>query len=162
MEDASFATLLSRMQQATNTGTDAGLARILEVSPQSVSDARRKGKIPPVWLVRIAHKYQVSLDWLFFGTGAMQPVRTASGQTATGEDVGALQSRIVALEAENQMLRGIQNAKDETLNIYRQAFALLEKGIRPPVADARSYAQSAPSMGHELNETPLPYGQGKP
>jgi phage repressor protein C with HTH and peptisase S24 domain len=61
-----------RLLSAIGAKKDSALAEALEVTPQSVSDARVKKKVPPLWAIKIAEKYQVSLDWIMFGRGPMR------------------------------------------------------------------------------------------
>ena len=67
MKDAMTAEILERMLKALGSTTDAALARALNVSPQAISEARRKGKVPATWAITLASNYPVSLDWLLFG-----------------------------------------------------------------------------------------------
>ena len=67
MKDANADDMLERFLQVTKSKTYAALAEALKITPQSLSDAKRKGKIPPSWAIDIAERYNVSVDWLLFG-----------------------------------------------------------------------------------------------
>lgn len=67
----SFEAVFSRLLSAVG-GTQADLARALQISQASVSDARTKQKIPPGWLMQIADSHGVSVDWLRTGEGEMR------------------------------------------------------------------------------------------
>lgn len=72
--------VLDRLLRGTGLHKDAQLAELLGVTPQAVSQARRKGKVPEHWIMRLAVEYHLSLDWLFFGQtppapAASDPVR---------------------------------------------------------------------------------------
>lgn len=57
----------SRILACTNTTSDSALARVLDILPQSVSAARKRGQIPPGWIEKISVKFGITTDWLFFG-----------------------------------------------------------------------------------------------
>ncbi len=65
--------VLDRLLQGTGLNKDAQLAELLGVTPQAVSQARRKGKVPEHWIMRLAVEYNLSLDWLFFGGAPAGP-----------------------------------------------------------------------------------------
>ncbi len=62
--------VLDRLLAGAGLQRDAQLAGLLGVTPQAVSQARRKRKIPENWMTRVAMRCGVSLDWLLFGVGA--------------------------------------------------------------------------------------------
>jgi phage repressor protein C with HTH and peptisase S24 domain len=86
MKDASSETIVERMLLVLNSKNDAAIAQAVGVTPQAVSEAKKK-KIPPAWSITIAEKYQVSLDWLLFGRGTM---RRNQEQTAQMLESGEL------------------------------------------------------------------------
>lgn len=57
----------SRILACTKTTSDSALARVLEILPQSVSAARKRGQIPSGWIEKISQKFGITTDWLFFG-----------------------------------------------------------------------------------------------
>lgn len=61
--------ILDRLLSGAGLHRDAQLAALLGVSPQAVSQARRKRKIPEGWVVKIAQQCGLSMDWLMFGKG---------------------------------------------------------------------------------------------
>lgn len=58
---------LDRLLQGAGLRRDSQLAELLDVSPQAVSQARRKGRIPDRWVLKIAAQFGLSTDWIFFG-----------------------------------------------------------------------------------------------
>jgi len=58
---------LDRLLQGAGLRRDSQLAELLGVSPQAVSQARRKGRIPDGWVLKVAAQYGLSTDWIFFG-----------------------------------------------------------------------------------------------
>ncbi len=91
-----------RLKFLLKAETDSKIAEVLGIRRQSVYDARDKGKIPPGWLIKIAEKTGVSLDWLVFGEGPVyRHERQTPPQTVTFEReeyvfIPLLGSRIVA------------------------------------------------------------------
>lgn len=65
--------ILERLMLATNARSEAALAAAIGISHQAVYNARNKGSVPPAWVFEVAKRFAVSADWLFFGTGEMQP-----------------------------------------------------------------------------------------
>lgn len=64
--------VFDRLLEGTGLQRDAQLAGLLGVTPQAISQARRKRKIPENWMTRVAMQCGISLDWLLFGTGTPQ------------------------------------------------------------------------------------------
>ena len=59
--------ILDRMLSVAGLKRDVQLAALLGVSPQAVSQARQKKRVPESWLVRMAARYHLSIDWLLYG-----------------------------------------------------------------------------------------------
>jgi phage repressor protein C with HTH and peptisase S24 domain len=91
MEDLRQQAVFDRMRQAAKVKTYASLAEILGITPQAVSDARKKGNVPNRWLLHIARKYGVALEWLSYG-------RDASG-ARQAEDAGGDMLRVPRVKA---------------------------------------------------------------
>lgn len=64
-----FNACLERIREAVKAKSDADIAKSLDIKYQSIIAARRRGQIPPGWLFAIAAKFNISADWLYFGTG---------------------------------------------------------------------------------------------
>lgn len=69
--ESDFDDILSRMKTACRVGTDKLLADILEVQYSTITTARRRGALPPAWLLAVADKTGASVDWLRSGEGEM-------------------------------------------------------------------------------------------
>lgn len=69
MGSTKFEDCLARLMSASGARSDSELARILEIKPPSVAAARKRQQIPGAWVKKIAERFSVSADWLFFGTG---------------------------------------------------------------------------------------------
>lgn len=70
---------LDRLLQGAGLRRDSQLAELLGVSPQAVSQARRKGRIPDGWVLKVAEKFGLSTDWIFFGREPRQGGMSVGG-----------------------------------------------------------------------------------
>lgn len=63
-----------RLMRTANVKTAAELSRLLGVTPQAVSQARKKAtpSVPTEWAVHVAEMFGVSLDYLLLGRGTPQ------------------------------------------------------------------------------------------
>ena len=83
---------LDRLLQGAGLRRDSQLAEILGVTPQAVSQARRKGRIPDGWVLKIAAQFGISTDWIFFGKESSAGTTAASSSFAE-EDTKARRAR---------------------------------------------------------------------
>lgn len=91
-----------RILACAGVKTDSALARVLDILPQSVTAARKRGQIPSGWIEKLSEQYGVSADWLFFGRGAMRP--GSMPDAATGTDAGLADTGLQALPFTNVRL----------------------------------------------------------
>ncbi|BBD07017.1 PAS domain-containing protein [Desulfovibrio ferrophilus] len=62
--------VLERLKKATGAVSNRELAEFLNVSPASISNAKRAQRIPADWLLAVGRDTGWSMDWLFSGLGA--------------------------------------------------------------------------------------------
>ena len=62
--------IYERIKIALDAKNDSEVATALEIKQQSVTSARKRGKIPPGWITKIAQERDISSDWLLFGIGS--------------------------------------------------------------------------------------------
>jgi phage repressor protein C with HTH and peptisase S24 domain len=67
------ADILERMLSVAGMKRDSQLATLLGVSPQAICQARKKDKVPESWLIRMAARYRLSVDWLLSGHDGHAP-----------------------------------------------------------------------------------------
>jgi len=60
---------IQRIHEVTGKKTQADLADFLGIGQSSVSDAKRRGKIPADWLVTIIRTRDVHPEWILTGLG---------------------------------------------------------------------------------------------
>lgn len=72
MSTKGFVAVLGRLKLLTQTTSDSGLAKVLGVSPQTLSSWKVRSSIPYSFCVDLALQHGVSLDWLLLGEGPRQ------------------------------------------------------------------------------------------
>lgn len=98
MDDSSNI-IFDRIMLAVGLRRDSQLAELLGVSPQAVSQARHKERIPDGWILKLSARFQLSTDWLCYGLGSPTAVKNARGEKSEGEKSGVEQTEIAALPA---------------------------------------------------------------
>ncbi len=84
-----FESVISRMKQTGDLKNDSAVARALNISPQAISNYKRRGRFPAGHIVKFADRYGVSIDWLLntsgvdeSGTGGGEEPNRTSGNLA--------------------------------------------------------------------------------
>ncbi|MER3422780.1 MAG: hypothetical protein C4293_05670 [Nitrospiraceae bacterium] len=62
--------IIDRLLTALDIKTQAQLAAVLEIRPQSIISAVNRGEIPAVWLYRVAYLTGRNVEWLRTGKGS--------------------------------------------------------------------------------------------
>ncbi len=65
----SFDAQMERIRLITGTRTQLELAALLGVKQSSISDAKRRGRIPSGWLVMLMRYKHANPDWILTGSG---------------------------------------------------------------------------------------------
>lgn len=91
------AVVVRRLKQTTGASSDADLAKILDVSPQTLSSWKSRDRVPYALCVDLALREGVSLDWLLLGEG--DPLRATSLSMPDPDENGRarLVDRLLAL-----------------------------------------------------------------
>ncbi|MDG4475605.1 helix-turn-helix domain-containing protein [Thiovibrio frasassiensis] len=63
--------ILDRMIGAIGGKTQGDLGKILGISQTSISLAKRKGKVPPEWFLKLSTEKRLNPNWLLTGQGLM-------------------------------------------------------------------------------------------
>ncbi len=63
--------ILARLKTGTGAKSDTDLGAKLGFGQQSVSNARKAGKVPDAWIRKAAERFNISSDWILFGVGDM-------------------------------------------------------------------------------------------
>lgn len=78
-----FSTFFERIKQATPIQNQSQLAQELGLGRAAISLAKHKNVIPSKWIFSLSRKYDLNVDWLATGSGAVTPPDDAS-QTSAG------------------------------------------------------------------------------
>lgn len=127
----SFEEKFMRICEVAQTDKDAVLAKILNIKAPSVAAARKRRQIPTGWVEKIALKFNVSADWIFFGRGPMRISDLMAQENLANEkgQAAALVDRLDAkveqeLELEREERRELAA---ETRRLYREKEQLLRE-----------------------------------
>lgn len=83
-----FQEIYDRFRQVTNAPTQVELAKVLGIRQSSISDAKRRGSIPPEWYLTLFEKFGLNPDWLKKGIGPMY-LRTELGYLPSNDSLTA-------------------------------------------------------------------------
>lgn len=67
----SYSDIIERMRWAGKLKNDSAVARVLGVTPQALSNYKKRGEMPTDLVLRFAGIYGLSVDWLITGEGEM-------------------------------------------------------------------------------------------
>lgn len=114
--------IIDRLKRALNATSDSELARLIGVSQQAVSSAR-KGKMPEAWARIALSRFGISADWLYTGSGAM--IFTGEGAGRADRLGDERDTRIGELEAQ------LEEARNAERRALREANAALKRLLPP-------------------------------
>ena len=82
-----FAAQMERIKFVTGKRTQVELAEFLGIRQSSISDAKRRGKIPSGWLVILMRVKNVHPEWILSGNGlCFMPQPPRSDRYETGDE----------------------------------------------------------------------------
>lgn len=67
---AKHSEIIDRLLLAGGFPSQAALARSLDITPQRITEALRRGKIPDLWVYRVAYQTGFRAEWIQTGRGA--------------------------------------------------------------------------------------------
>ena len=76
---------IDRIKEATGVKTQKELADLLDVPQPSISDAKKKGSLPAVWLVKLCNSYDLNPKWVQDGIGPKFIGRGSEAESASSE-----------------------------------------------------------------------------
>jgi hypothetical protein len=83
----SYADITDRMKLAGKLKNDSAIARVLDVTPQALSNYKKRGRMPMNLVLRFATLYSLSMDWLLTGKGETPKSLIAEGYPMTAEEI---------------------------------------------------------------------------
>ncbi len=80
--------VIERMKRAGGLKNDSRLARALGVTPQALSNYKKRGKVPSDLILKFAGMNGLSVDWLLTGEGHRYLAEREGGKGAAGASHG--------------------------------------------------------------------------
>jgi len=115
-----YADIIERMRWAGKLKNDSAVARVLSVTPQALSNYKKRGEMPSDLVLAFSERFGITLDWLLSGAGEIYKPGRAP---AAGEETREYMTRGVPEE------RGMVGALDLMETVY---IAKLLKILRGP------------------------------
>ncbi len=84
-----YAEIIERMRWAGKLKNDSAVARKLSVTPQALSNYKKRGEMPTDLVLRFAKIYGLSVDWLISGGGEMYRPGAEPTETGAQDYLGA-------------------------------------------------------------------------
>ena len=69
MEEITYSGIIERMKLAAKLKNDSAVARNLEVTPQALSNYKKRGRMPMNLVLKFSTIHKLSMDWLLTGEG---------------------------------------------------------------------------------------------
>lgn len=136
--------IIDRLKKAINVTSDSELARLIGVSQQAVSSAR-KDKVPEAWARVALARFGISADWLYTGSGTMLFTReeftdTPSPRSTPRSPVEKMDKVSKLLAERDTRIRELESQLEDARNAERKALleanAALKRLLQSPDADS--------------------------
>lgn len=66
-----YAEIIDRMRWSARLKNDSAVARALSITPQALSNYKKRGTMPTNLIIKFSELYGLSVDWLLTGSAAM-------------------------------------------------------------------------------------------
>lgn len=66
-----YSSVIERMRWAGRLKNDSAVAKVVDVTPQALSNYKKRGQMPTDLVLKFASIYSLSIDWLVTGKGSM-------------------------------------------------------------------------------------------
>lgn len=84
-----YSEIIERMRWAGKLKNDSAVARVLGVTPQALSNYKKRGEMPTDLVLRFSNIYGLSVDWLLTGEGEMRKPGMQAGEELGNEFLAA-------------------------------------------------------------------------
>lgn len=84
-----YSEIIERMRWAGKLKNDSAVARVLGVTPQALSNYKKRGEMPTDLVLRFSNIYGLSVDWLLTGEGEMRKPGMSTAEPGGGEYISA-------------------------------------------------------------------------
>ena len=65
----SYLDVIDRMKWAGRLKNDSAVARALDITPQALSNYKKRGEMPSNLIIEFSERFGISIDWLVTGSG---------------------------------------------------------------------------------------------
>ncbi|WP_027721140.1 LexA family transcriptional regulator [Maridesulfovibrio zosterae] len=96
MQNKDFDSFFERLKSQTDISTQAQLARELGVGRAAISLVKKKGMVPPRWILELSVRYNIDSTWLESGLGAPRPEVSAEEFAGEFERIPKVAARLSA------------------------------------------------------------------
>lgn len=127
---------IERMRLAGKLKNDSALARALEISPQALTNFKKRGELPADLVLRFAQLFEISLNWLITGEGEMRPSGGKYGNLVKIERELMVSLSREELSYVGKLIHIMRSDKDSTEAIKNAIDAFL-KAAQAPVSGTR-------------------------
>ncbi|MBI5344005.1 MAG: helix-turn-helix domain-containing protein [Deltaproteobacteria bacterium] len=145
-----YSDLIERMRWAGKLKNDSAVARTLGVTPQALSNYKKRGEMPTDLVLRFAKIYGLSVDWLITGQGEMRKAEAekkgypgaAEETPAYGKEGGQRRVDLAALSPDEiiyvgKLLKILRSPnKGTAASLKHTVDAFLKAAEMPPEAGA--------------------------
>lgn len=99
-----YSDIIERMRWAGKLKNDSAVARTLGVTPQALSNYKKRGVMPTDLVLKFSNIYGLSVDWLLTGEGEMR--KHPSGEMERRDYLAAEETAVYGREKEGFPRRG--------------------------------------------------------
>lgn len=139
-----YSEIIERMRWAGKLKNDSAVARVLGVTPQALSNYKKRGEMPTDLVLKFANIYGLSVDWLITGDGEMYKAGKAASSEAGGYATAAEHGSPYGKEARTS-LQGVVDSAGMSADeiIYVGKLLKLLRGANKNTAAAIKYSVDA-------------------
>jgi transcriptional regulator with XRE-family HTH domain len=137
MMDANYSEIVERMKRAGGLKNDSAVARRLNVTPQALSNYKKKGRMPAGLMLKFAAIYGLSMDWLLTGSGKMRFENKDRAETRDCA-IGMIETAIEGEDEDLLRVRGFSALAPDEMVYVGKLLVVLRAENKPAAAIARS------------------------
>jgi len=160
----SYSEIIERMRWAGKLKNDSAVARVLGVTPQALSNYKKRGEMPTDLVLRFANIYGLSVDWLISGEGEMYKASARGGEFEKktymiaaeetphyGRDGGYNKPDVASLSADEiiyvgKLLKILRNSNKSTVTAIKYSVDAFLKTTEQATEDDRAVEAREPQQ----------------
>jgi len=122
-----YSKVFERMLRSGGFHNGSQLARAMGITPQAVSNYKRRGGLPIGLLIRFARRFNVSVDWLLTGEGRISRSGGSAAEqkvAGQGEQAGVVELEVRAVVPDDVIYIG------KLLKILRGPEGFASRGVK--------------------------------